>query len=93
MSSTKYSFTFPRHGDLIADSFLAFKLPHIWSPLFPTNNYNNEGHSNFIPYEFKWIENLGVKMISEIELTIGSQTIQKYSGDYLQSLVKEKENF
>ena len=90
--STKYSFTFPRHGDLIADSFLAFKLPHIWSPLFPTNNYNNEGHSNFIPYEFKWIENLGVKMISEIELTIGSQTIQKYSGDYLQSLIDRDYN-
>nr|QFG75151.1 MAG: major capsid protein [Megaviridae environmental sample] len=86
--STTFSFSFPRHGDLIVDTFLAFKLPHIWSPLFPTTAYTNDTSSTFIPYEFKWIHNLGTKMIQEIEIMVGSTTIQKYSGDYLQSVIE-----
>ena len=89
---TKYTFTYPRHGDLILDSFLCITIPHIWSPLFPTTQYNKNNTPNFIPYEFKWIENLGVKMIKEIEVTIGSVSIQKYSGDYLQSLIDRDVN-
>ncbi len=91
--ATKYTFTYPRHGDLILDSFLAINIPHIWSPFFPTTNFNSDGSTSFIPFEFKWIYNLGIKLIQEIEITIGSVTIQKYSGDYLQSLIERDLNF
>ena len=47
--------------------------------------YNN---TYYIPYNFKWIENLGLAMIKEIEVTVGGQTLQKYSGEYLISMIQ-----
>jgi hypothetical protein len=44
-------------------------------------------YTRWRPYEFKWIDNLGSQMIHEVELTIGSQTIQKFSGDYMHNMV------
>ena len=42
----------------------------------------------WVPYEFKWIENLGAKMISKISITCGNYTLQEYSGDYLLAAVQ-----
>ena len=36
---------------------------------------------------FRWIENIGASMIQEIEITSGSTTIQKYTGEYLSMMV------
>ena len=35
----------------------------------------------------KWIENLGTQMIDSIEVNVGGTTLQKYSGDYLTSMI------
>ena len=56
------------------------------------NNYTNEQAANkmsfeengtVFPYQFKWIRELGVRMIREIEIYSGGVTLTKYSGEYL----------
>ena len=76
-----FSFTVPRYGDLLMDVFLVFKLPKIWSPIFNRNK-------KLIPYEFKWIKNIGTQIIKEVKFTIGNTEIQKFSGSYLQNVVE-----
>ena len=80
-SISKFSFTIPRHADLLMDAFLVFKLPTIWSPLMLINN-------EFRPYEFKWIKNIGTQIIKEVKFVIGNTEVQKFSGAYLQNVVE-----
>ena len=40
------------------------------------------------PYEFRWIRNIGAKMIRRISITSGNQKLQEYSGDALLSYVQ-----
>jgi len=83
---SKFTFKYPRYGDLVMDSYLSISLPHIWSPLLPIQD--SSSNTYYIPYNFKWIENLGLAMIDEIEVTAGGQILQKYSGDYLISMMQ-----
>ena len=93
-----FTFKIPRYGDLFMDTYLSVTLPHIWSPIFPphttdlSNSDTDADTQNWIPYEFKWINDLGAHMIREITVTCGSTTLQKYSGEYLSSLVKRDFN-
>jgi hypothetical protein len=82
---SKFQFKIPRYADLLMDTYLVVTLPDIWSPLYhPTNQTSNR----WTPYEFKWIKNLGTLMIQEIEITCGSLTLQKYTGEYLTAQVE-----
>lgn len=75
-----FTFVMPRYAELLMDTYLVVTLPNIWSPIHPATNSNEK----FVGYDFKWIEDLGIHMIKEIEVTIGGQIVQKYSGAYLQ---------
>lgn len=80
-----FQFKIPRYADLLMDTYLVVSLPDIWSPLYqPTDQTSNR----WTPYDFKWIKNLGSLMIQEIEITCGSLTLQKYSGQYLTAQVE-----
>ena len=79
-----FLFKIKRHADLLMDCYASITLPNIWSPIVPPSTDTGNFWS---PYEFKWIENLGAQMISQITITCGNQTIQQYSGQYLLSLV------
>jgi hypothetical protein len=79
-----FVFKIKRHADLLMDCYASVTLPNIWSPIVPPIDKTN---NNWSPYEFKWIENIGAQMISNITITCGNQTIQQYSGQYLMSLV------
>ena len=83
-----FEFKVPRYGDLLMDTYLVLDLPNIWSPVLPPKCGAVAGspRHTWQPYEFKWIENLGIHMIKEVEVTIGGQTVQHYSGHYLQSV-------
>jgi hypothetical protein len=86
-----FTFKIKRYADLLMDCYLSVDLPNIWSPIVPpitndTNDTNNTGR--WIPYEFKWIENIGAQMISKITVTCGNQTIQEFSGAYLLAMVQ-----
>jgi hypothetical protein len=87
-----FNFKIPRYGDLLMDTFLTVNLPNIWSPLFPpqqiTNPDGTPGYSQWAPYEFKWIKNLGAQMISKITVLCGNQKLQEFSGQYLLSMVQ-----
>lgn len=90
-----FTFKIPRYADLLMDCYLSVTLPNIWSPILPPQQTTEEttalGVTNaeqWAPYEFKWIEYLGAKMISKISITCGNYTLQEYSGDYLLAAVQ-----
>lgn len=91
---THYTFKMPRYGDLLMDTYMVVKLPHIWSPMYRKTVFvegeNNEDVERFtyIPYEFKWIEELGTHMIKEIRIRCGNTTLQQYSGEYISVCAK-----
>ena len=92
-----YTFKIPRYADLLMDCYLSVVLPNIWSPILPpqdpaNNTSVNTNSDQWVPYEFKWIQNLGAKMISKISITCGNYTLQEYSGDYLLSAVQRDFN-
>ena len=86
-----FTFKYPRYGDLVMDTYLVVNLPHIWSPLYPIKDNSSENpdecNTYYIPYNFKWIENIGTQMIESIEVNVGGTTLQRYSGDYLTSMI------
>ena len=94
-----FTFKVKRYADLLMDCYLSVALPNIWSPLLPpqqiTEQTNSQGLGNidqWAPYEYKWIENIGAKMISKINITCGNYTLQEYSGDYLLASVQRDFN-
>lgn len=80
-SETKMDFRIPRYADLLHDSYIVLNIPNIWSPLYIDMS------GEYIEYGFKWIEELGTTMIKEIEIHAGGNTLSKYSGEYLSSIV------
>jgi hypothetical protein len=78
-----FVFKIPRYADLLMDSYISFNLPHIWSPIYSATDTTDS-----IPYEFRWIDNIGAKMISRVSITCGNQTLQEFSGDYFLASVQ-----
>ena len=73
------------------DTYIVVTLPDIWSPIHhPTAASSTTPGTLFrwVPYEFRWIKNIGTHMIKEIEMTCGSMTLQKYSGEYIAAMVE-----
>lgn len=87
---TQFTFKVKRYADLLMDTYLVVRMPHIWSPLY--FNTNAHPHCQYIPYEFKWICDLGTQMIEEITVSCGGETLQRMSGEYLTALVKRDFN-
>jgi hypothetical protein len=90
-----FTFKIPRYADLLMDCYISVILPNIWSPILPpqqiTEQSTAQGLGNieqWAPYEFKWIDYIGAKMISKISFTCGNYTLQEYSGDYLLAAVQ-----
>ena len=87
-----FDFKIPRYADLLMDTYLSVEMPNIWSPILPPQETvlpdGSLNYTDWAPYEFKWIENLGAQMISRITITCGNQKIQEYSGQYLLSMVQ-----
>jgi hypothetical protein len=87
--TTESTFTFKvkRYADLLMDCYICVTLPMIWSPIFPPqaviNPDGTTSATNWAPYEFKWIQNLGAQIISRITINCGNQQLQQYSGQYI----------
>ena len=82
--SSTFDFKIPRYADLLMDTYLVVTLPTIWSPILPPTDCSGQ----WLPYEFKWIDNLGTQMIKQVRFVVGGQTIQQFSGQYLYNLVE-----
>uniref|UniRef100_A0A6C0EQ07 Major capsid protein N-terminal domain-containing protein n=1 Tax=viral metagenome TaxID=1070528 RepID=A0A6C0EQ07_9ZZZZ len=91
-SESTFNFTVKRYADLLMDCYLSINLPNIWSPIIPPQTIINQDgtitYTDWAPYEFKWIDNIGAQMISKITITCGNQKLQEYSGKYLLSAVQ-----
>ena len=84
-----FTFKIPRYAELLMDTFLVVTLPDIWSPIWEPSAQTGNVWS---PYDFKWIDNLGSQLIQDIEIVCGANTLQKYSGQYLNAMVKRDFN-
>ena len=96
---SEFTFKVPRHADMFMDTYFVVTLPNIWSPVVEMvpplpvdveDEQNAKGMvtRNFWPYEFKWIDNLGVQMIKTVRYKIGGTVIQEMTGQYLYSMVQ-----
>jgi len=84
-----FTFKVPRYAELLMDTYIVVTIPDIWSPIHhPVKGEINGTDFRWAPYDFKWIEHLGTNMIKEVVITCGSQTLQKYTGEYLQLMVE-----
>jgi len=81
--NTKLTCNIDFNGDLIKNIFLVIDLPAI--PKFNNNNSNNPSWSlyNNSINKIAWVENIGYNIIKNVELEIGSNLIEKFSGDFL----------
>lgn len=61
-----------RDGDLLTNVYFNFELPEIYS------GADAEG----VPYEFKWIENIGTNIFSQARLIIGNTEIDKHDSNF-----------
>jgi hypothetical protein len=86
-AESTFTFKVKRYADLLMDCYICITLPNIWSPLMPPQEYQNNDdtkfYSNWAPYEFQWIKNLGAQIISKITINCGNQQLQQYSGQYI----------
>lgn len=79
-----FKFRIPRYAELLMDTYIVINLPDIWSPIYHPCEETNYKWS---AYEYRWIKNIGTNIINEIEITCGSQLLQKYSGEYIRAMV------
>ena len=86
-SESTFTFKVRRYADLLMDCYISVQLPNIWSPILPPQAYTNPdgstGYTDWAPYEFQWIENIGAQIISRITINCGNQKLQEYSGQYI----------
>lgn len=83
---SEFIFRIPRYAELLMDCYLSVTLPNIWSPILPP--INDTTNQFWAPYEFRWIENIGAKMIDKITFTVGGQILNEYSGNYLLAMMQ-----
>jgi len=92
-TNTVLDFKIPRYAELLHDSYLVINLPDIYSPLYNFQAEENIEQKNghyFVPYQFRWIEELGSNFIEEIEIFSSGTSLARYSGEYL-SCIKERD--
>lgn len=65
MEASTFSFKMPRYAELLMDTYVVINLPTIWSPLY---NPSQQTGNMWAPYDYKWIQDLGTNMISEITI-------------------------
>jgi hypothetical protein len=91
-TDSTFVFKVKRYADLLMDCYVSIALPTIWSPIFPPQTVvqpdGTTVYTDWAPYEFKWIDNIGAQMIDRITITCGNQKLQEYSGKYILASVQ-----
>jgi hypothetical protein len=91
-TESTFVFRVKRYADLLMDCYISVAMPTIWSPIFPPQAVEQSDgttvYTDWAPYEFKWIDNLGAQMIERITITCGNQKLQEYSGRYILASVQ-----
>ena len=84
-TTTIPSIIIPRNADLLSNVYLTFTLPNIYSGCYNADEDENSKINN-IPYEFKWVENIGTNLIDSAKLYIGTTEVNSISGKLMQVL-------
>jgi hypothetical protein len=91
-NESTFTFKIKRYADLLKECYICVTLPNIWSPVLPPQAYTNSDgtttYSDWAPYSFEWIQNLGSQIISKITINCGNQQLQQYSGQYILASVQ-----
>jgi len=86
-AESTFTFKIKRYSDLLMDCYICVTLPNIWSPILPPQAViqpdGTTVYTQWAPYEFQWIKNLGAQIISKITINCGNQQLQQYSGQYI----------
>ena len=86
-AESTFTFKILRYADLLMDCYICVTLPNIWSPIMPPQTYQQSdgttAYSDWAPYEFQWIKNLGAQIIQKVTINCGNQQLQQYSGQYI----------
>ena len=100
-ADTKFEFKIKRYAELLWDTYLVINMPDIWSPFYPRPDIresvaaepenNNLSGVDYVPYEFRWIENLGFQIIKKITIHAGGTILDEYSGEYMASVIQRDE--
>jgi hypothetical protein len=80
---TTFTFKVKRYADLVMDMWLVVQLPDIYSPIFPPTDPQT---GEWVPYEFRWIKNIGAMMVNTINFTVGGALIQSITGTQMVAL-------
>ncbi len=84
---SKFTFTIPRYGDLLYETYLVITLPDIYSSIiFEPDGERTRGM--WVPYEFKWIREIGTTIINRVDVKAGSQLLGSYSGEYFAAVAQ-----
>jgi hypothetical protein len=86
-AESTFVFKVKRYADLLMDCYISIDLPTIWSPIMPPSTITNldgtTSYTDWAPYNFQWIENIGAQIINRITINCGNQKLQEYSGRYI----------
>ena len=80
-TDTTYTFKVKRYAELLMDTYFVIQLPDIYSPI-----YKADCATQWAPYEFRWVKNLGAAMIRSVRFTIGGSLIQSMTGVEMMAL-------
>lgn len=81
--SLTMEFELKNYGNMVGDCYLVMNLPDVYSPIY---KYVENGITEYYAPEFKWVDEIGVNMIREVEVQSGGQTISRYTGEYFSIL-------
>jgi len=86
-TESTFNFKVKRYADLLMDCYISINLPSIWSPIMPPRAVTQPDgsiiYTDWIPYDFQWIKDIGAQIISRVTITCGNQKLQEYSGQYI----------
>jgi hypothetical protein len=86
-TESTFVFKIKRYSDLLMDCYISIDLPNIWSPIMPPQAVEQPDgttiYTDWAPYDFQWIDNIGAQIISGISINCGNQQLQQYTGKYI----------
>jgi hypothetical protein len=68
----------PRHADLLTDLVFVFRIPEIYSKIFPIPDSQDEYAASF-----RWIHMLGPMMIDSAAIFVGGSKVQEFPGEWI----------
>ncbi len=73
----------PRDGDLLSDLVLRLDIPEIYSKAYITYDASGNPVLTREPQEFRWIRQVGVRLIDRVTFYVGGTKVQEFGADWI----------